>query len=104
MIDNVEAAEAAHNELAESDDEYGRLSAYVKMAPHYIKLIKAKEFLNATGTVAEKEATSYASIEYVSYIEELESQMLEFEILEAKRASWQREVELWRTISANQRR
>ena len=68
------------------------------------QLIKAKEFLKAVGTVAEKESTAYSSEEYVSYISDLNESMVEFEILEAKRASWQREVELWRTISANQRR
>ena len=104
MIDNAYAAETAHNALSETDIEYGRLSAYVKMAPHYIKLIKAKEFLKAVGTVAEKESTAYSSEEYVSYISDLNESMVEFEVLEAKRASWQREVEIWRTISANQRR
>jgi hypothetical protein len=84
MIDNVKQAEAAHNTLANTDEEYGRMSAYIKMAPYYLKLIKAKE--------------------YMEYIDGLDATTVELEILEAKRETWQREVEIWRTISANQRR
>jgi hypothetical protein len=105
MINNVEAAEAAHNALSDTDEEYGRASAYVKMAPHYIKLIKSKQLLKVdSGTVAEKEALAFSSIEYKDYLDNLDTTMVKFEILEAKRESWQREVEIWRTISANQRR
>ena len=46
MIDNVKEAELAHNDLANTDEEYGRMSAYVKMAPFYLKLIKAKKYLD----------------------------------------------------------
>ncbi len=104
MIDNAEAAEAAHNELSRTDQEYGTMSAYVKMAPHYIKLIKARELLKAVGTVAEKESAAYSSQPYVDYLAKLDDTIVKFEIMEAKRESWQREVEIWRTISANQRR
>jgi hypothetical protein len=104
MIDNAEAAEAAHNALSETDQEYGTMSAYVKMAPHYIKLIKARELLKAMGTVAEKESAAYSSKPYVDYLAKLDDTIVKFEIMEAKRESWQREVEIWRTISANQRR
>jgi hypothetical protein len=40
----------------------------------------------------------------VDYLAKLDDTVVKFEILEAKRESWQREVEIWRTISANQRR
>ena len=104
MIDNATEAEAAHNALADTDHEYGKLSAYVKMSQHYIKLIKAQQLLQAVGTVAEKESYAYSSQEYQVYIDKLDDAMVELEILEAQRESWQREVDIWRTISANQRR
>ena len=105
MINNIEAAEAAHNALSDTDEEYGRASAYIKMAPYYTKLIKAKELLKVgSGTVAEKEFIAYSSEDYEKYISKLNDTMTDFEILEAKRETWQREVEIWRTISANQRR
>ena len=104
MIDNVKQAEAAHNALAETDEEYGRMSAYIKLAPYYLKLIKAKKYLDSVGTIAERDSHAYSSPEYVEYIDGLDATTVELEILEAKRESWQREVEIWRTISANQRR
>ena len=104
MIDNAEAAEEAHNELSRTDQEYGTMSTYVKMAPHYIKLIKARELLKAVGTVAEKESAAYSSQPYIEYLTKLSDTTVKFEIMEAQRESWQREVEIWRTISANQRR
>ena len=92
MIDNAYAAETAHNALSETDIEYGRLSAYVKMAPHYIKLIKAKEFLKAVGTVAEKESTAYSSEEYVSYISDLNESMVELSLIHILTLPTNREV------------
>jgi len=104
MITDDERAEQAHNDLSDSDEEYGRLSAYVKMAPHTTKLIRAKAFLQASGTVAEKEAMAHASDDFVKFIKNLNEAMVDFEILNAKRESWQREVDIWRTVSANRRK
>ena len=104
MITDDERAEAAHNALSDSDEEYGTISAYVKMAPHTTKLIKAKAFLKTSGTVAERDAMAYASDEYKNFIKNLNDAMVEYEILNARRESWQREVDIWRTISANRRK
>ena len=38
---NDDELEAAHNGLVDTDDRYGKRSAYVKMGPYYTKLIKA---------------------------------------------------------------
>ena len=48
---NDDELELAHNGLVDTDERYGRRSAYVKMGPYYTKLIKAKHFLDASGTV-----------------------------------------------------
>ena len=74
------------------------------MGPYYTKLIKAKHFLNATGTVAERDAIAYNSTEFTAYVDNLRDATIDLEILEAKRESWQREIEIWRTLSANRRR
>jgi len=99
-----EQAEIAHNGLAGSDDRFGRLQGYVAMAPHYIKLIKAKHFLDATGTVAEKESRAYSSDDYVEFMKKLDEATISFNVLDAQRATWQREIDIWRTLSANRRR
>ena len=41
---------------------------------------------------------------YQAYIDKLNEAVVEFNVLDAKRASWNREVDIWRTLSANQRR
>ena len=104
MITDDDRAEVAHNALSDSDEEYGTIAAYVKMAPHTTKLIKAQAFLMTSGTVAERDAMAYASDEYKKFIENLNDNMIEYEILNARRESWQREVDIWRTISANRRK
>jgi hypothetical protein len=104
MISDDKAAEAAHNGLADTDDKFGRLQGYVAMAPHYVKLIKAKHFLEASGTVAEKESRAYSSEDYIDFMKKLDEAMVSYNVLDAQRATWQREIDIWRTISANRRR
>ena len=101
---NDDELEAAHNGLVDTYERYGRRSAYVKMCPYYTKLIKAKHFLDASGTVAERDAIAYNSKEFTTYVDNLRDATIDLEILEAKRESWQREIEIWRTLSANRRR
>ena len=96
--------EQALEYLVDTDEEYARNNAYVKMAPYYLKLIKAKHFLEAAGTVAERESKAYASSDYKKFYSDLEDSTVKLEIMEAKRESAQREVDIWRTISANQRK
>jgi hypothetical protein len=104
MIDNVKAAEAAHNALSETDNEYGRLRAYVALAPTVVKGIKSSEYLASVGTVAERDAHAFTSQAYKDYVEKLSEATVDLYVLEAKRETWQREVDIWRTESANQRR
>jgi hypothetical protein len=101
MDDRVESA---LEYLVDTDEEYARNNAYVKMAPYYLKLIKATHFLDAAGTVAERESIAFSSEEYKSWLQTLQDATVKLEIMEAKRESAQREVDIWRTISANQRK
>jgi len=103
MISDSEL-EAAHNGLVDTDETYGKRSAYVKMGPLVTKIIKGRNFLSASGTVAERDAIAYTSMEFKTYVDNLRDATIDLEILEAKRESWQREIEIWRTLSANRRR
>ena len=103
MISDSEL-EAAHNGLVDTDDRYGKSSAYVKLGLYYTKLIKAKHFLDAGGTVAERDAIAYNSTEFTTYVDNLRDATIDLELLEARRESWHREIEIWRTLSANRRR
>jgi len=105
MIESTEAAmDAAHNALTDTDHEYGTLRAYVASSTIAFKTIKAKQFLSSAGTIAERDAVAYTSKEYMDYAERLSEATVELYVLEAKRESWQRDVDIWRTESANQRR
>jgi hypothetical protein len=105
MIENTEATmDAAHNALTDTDVEYGNLRAYVASSDTVFKGIKSKHFLTSVGTVAERDAHAYTSQEYMDYAEKLAEAKVELYVLEARRESWQREVDIWRTESANQRR
>ena len=104
MITDDERAEVAHNALSDSDEEYGTIAAYVKMAPTTVRLIKSESFLMTSGTVAERDAMAYTSDAYKKHVNNLGDAMVEYEVLNARRESWQREVDIWRTISANRRK
>jgi hypothetical protein len=73
------------------------------MAPYYLKLIKATHFLNHTGTVAERESEAFSSVEYKKWLDRLDEMTVKAETMESKRESAQREVDIWRTMCANQR-
>ena len=94
--------EKAMTYLSDTDEEYARSSAYVKMA-YYLKLIKATHFLNHTGTVAERESEAFSSVEYKKWLDRLDEMTVKAETMESKRESAQREVDIWRTMCANQR-
>ena len=103
MLSNEKTVEESMAYLSDTDEEYARSSAYVKMAPYYLKLIKATHFLNHTGTVAERESMAFSSVEYKNWLDQLDEMTVKAETMEAKRESAQREVDIWRTICANQR-
>jgi hypothetical protein len=47
---------------------------------------------------------AYASEDYKKFTDNLKDAMVEYEVLHARRESWQREVDIWRTVSANRRK
>ena len=47
---------------------------------------------------------AYASEDYKKFTDNLRDAMVEDEVLHARRESWQREVDIWRTVSANRRK
>ena len=50
--------------LAETDEEYGRLSASIQAAEYLVKQAEANEYLKSTGTVDERRASARASGAY----------------------------------------
>ena len=95
--------EKAMNYLAETDEDYGKSVGLVKGLEHYLKTVKSQVFLNSSGTVAEREAKSYASKDYREKILEHQNAVTDKEIMAAKRKRAELTVDVWRTQQANRR-
>ncbi len=104
MIVTEQQVEQALRYLAETDEEYGRAYGRVEGAHNQHKAIKAVAFLEATGTVAEREAKSLTADTVKAAANAYENAVAERETIRAKRKRAELIVEVYRTVSANQRR
>ena len=89
--------------LAETDQDYARLVARVKALEFQVKTIKAIEYLDADGTVAERDAKSYASKTFRAFTEDYENAVADCETIKAKRKRAELTIEVWRSLNANRR-
>ena len=90
--------------LCASDEHYANAKAKVKYLDKKLKVIKAKSFLDAEGSVAVRDAMSRSSNEYVEAIEEYKDAVLDMETMGVKRETIFIRIEIWRTKSANSRK
>lgn len=103
MIDTKDV-DRALKYLAETDEGHAKAKALVKALEHGFKTIKAEEYLNAQGTNGEREQKAYASTAYKELTNRYAQAVVEFELMENKRERAVLTVDLYRTLSANQRR
>lgn len=103
MID-LKQVEAALHYLGQTDEAHAQAKALVKAIEHGFKTIKAEEYLNATGTNGEREQKAYASKAYKDLTERYQTAVVDFELMENKRERAVLTVDLYRTLSANQRK
>ena len=89
--------------LAETDQNFARMTARVKALEYQVKTIKALEYLSATGTVAEREATAESSKSYRAWIEDYENAVADRETMYAKRKRAELTIDVWRSLNANRR-
>ena len=89
--------------LASTDEECARAKSLAEGLSHKIKRVKAIKFLSAKGTVAEREATAYSSVEYEAIIEEHQNAVADYEILRNKRNTANAQFEWARSMNANRR-
>jgi len=102
VITEERAEQAIHN-LASTDEAYAQAKSWVKALEYHLKTCKAAAFLEASGTVGEREATALNSQEYRELVDRYESATLEMETLGAKRQREQLIWEHWRSVNANRR-
>jgi len=101
--DNRRMEESLHFML-ESDVPAAKARAKVKALERKEKTIKAIGFLNAVGTVGERDARSVTTKEWIEHVEDYEDSVSDSETFENQRKTNELVIEVWRTIQANQRR
>ena len=102
MISN-ESMEKALHYLVDTDDSAAEAFALVKKLEDNEEYVLGKVFLQAAGTVAERHAISATSDVYQDYLEKIENSWADHKIIENKRATAKIYIDVYRTISANQR-
>ena len=76
-------------ELSNSDEASAEAITRVEGYKHALKIVKASEFLKATGTIAEREHKAYNSKAYRDAVDNLDNATADNELLKAKRKSWE---------------
>jgi len=98
-----ERCEKAMRYLALTDENAAVAKAKAKALEQYGKTVKAFGFLDASGTVAEREATALTSDEYKAYLKKYETAVMDSEKYANKRATEAGVREVWRSLQANRR-
>lgn len=102
MIDAGEV-EKALRYLAKTDEEHARAKALVKALEQSLKTTRGLIFLDAQGTVAEREARSYGHDAYQAKLGEYKEAIYDYELLENKRTRAVLTIDLWRTVESSRR-
>jgi mevalonate pyrophosphate decarboxylase len=89
--------------MAETDEAYAKIQAHVKAMDHQCKTIKGLAFLEATGSVAERNAKADSSVTYRAWINDYENAYADMKIYESKRKRADLTIEVWRSLNANRR-
>ena len=92
------------NYLRSSIPEYAQWKSRMKFLEKYHKSVLAVESLKGHGKISENKLRAEASEPYKSVLEEYEESVSNFTIVDAKRASAETRIELYRTMSASLRR
>ena len=98
-----ERCEKAMLYLSDTDEEAAVAKAKAKALEQYGKTVKAFGFLDASGTVAEREAQALTSDQYEAYLKKYEQAVMESERFANKRATEAGVREVWRSLQANRR-
>ena len=98
-----ERLEKALTYLAETDEPAALAKAKAERLKVYGKTVKAYGFLEAAGTVAEREAMSVTTEEYLKWLKDLESAIKDSEQYINKLSTEAGIREVWRSLNANRR-
>lgn len=96
--------EKALNFYRDEAAKRGALRGQIAYLEHAIKIALAQAFLDAEGTVAEREARSRLNALYQEKVEEYQNATADLGTLETYLKAAELKIEVWRTQNANQRR
>ena len=96
--------EEAIGVIAKNADLIGQLRGQKAMLEHRIKIERGQRFLEAEGTVAERESIAWTDPSVYRLCEEYRDCVTELETLLTKFRAAELTTEVWRTQQANSRR
>jgi hypothetical protein len=100
-----EVIEKALHYLSDTDVEYGRMVGYMKLSKYWLSVVESDAVKFCTdGTQLQRKADAVTSPLYRDFLTEITKKSEELYQMQFKRETAQREVDIWRTISANQRK
>jgi len=96
-------AEKALEYLNGTAKQYGEVCGLTELQAHNIKIYRSLGFLEATGTVAERESTAWVSQLVKDAVEAHSNAVAEKMEILTKRKAAELTIEVWRTQSASNR-
>lgn len=101
---NADRVEQALKYLAQTDVNHAELSGRVKQLEELLKSVKAKEYLNATGTDGNRTSVALSSQTYIDAVNEWSEAVIAFKTVDNLRNREMLIVDLFRTLEASRRK
>ena len=90
--------------LSETDVDHANAKANLNALQELKKTIYGYAFIDAQGSVEARKAAAYTSSEYIEHIEKIKQAEIDYQVMTNKRTNAALSVELYRTMSANNRK
>mgnify|MGYP003629874629 FL=1 len=101
---NYNDAETALNYLVNTDEEAARAKALYDGLYEQRKTVRALQFLNSSGSAAERTEKANGSIDYQEHLKAIRDAQIDYEILRNKRDTNIRITDMWRSVNSNQKK
>ena len=95
--------ESALEYLRDSAKQYGEICGLVELKAHNIKIYRSMAFLEATGTVAEREAIAWVNPQVKAAVTEHAEAVAEKNTIYTTRKAAELTCEIWRSQNASSR-
>jgi len=89
--------------LAETDEPAAQASSDAKRLERHLKIVKAQQFILASGTVAERESIAITSDAYQTAHEQLSEAEAQDLLFRNERSTNTMRFDYWRSVNANRR-